>query len=75
MQDFLLNAIQNVKKQPSVTYIPIEEFDGIEELTEFVETAYKNGVAALLQYDTRDNHQDVVVQIFNRMTVAVRLTK
>ena len=75
MEDFLLNAIQNVKKQPSVTYIPIEEFDGIKELAEFVETSERNGVVACLHHETSDSHQGVVVQIFNRMTIAVGVTK
>ena len=75
MEDFLLNAIQDVKKQPSVTYIPIEEFDGIEELAEFVETSEKNGVVAYLHHETSDSHQGVVVQIFNRMRIAVGVTK
>lgn len=68
MKDYLSNEMQNAKGQTYITDIPIEEFDGIEELTDFVKKTKRHGLGTVLHYETSNFHQGVVVQIFDKET-------
>lgn len=72
MKDFLLKEMQNTKGQDYIIDIPIEEFEGIEELTEFVKKAKSHGIGTVLHFETSNFHQGVVVQIFDKESCTVK---
>lgn len=65
MSEFLKMELEKIKGKTYITDIPIEEFESIEELTEFIKVAKKSHCGTVLHYETSNFHQGVVVQLFD----------
>lgn len=72
MSEFLKNEIEKIKGQTYIVDIPIEEFDNIEELNQFVRLAKKEKCGAVLHHEVSNYHQGVVVQLFDKETCEIK---
>lgn len=68
MNEFLKNAIKDVRGVSYIQCIPIEDFDNVDELTLFVKTAKTNNCGVVMNYETSNFHQGVVVQLYDKKT-------
>lgn len=66
MREFLKNELEKVKGLTYIVNIPIEEFQSIEELTEFVKTAKQRKCGVVLYYETSNCAQGVLVELFDK---------
>ncbi|MFG6392874.1 MAG: hypothetical protein K1W24_01590 [Lachnospiraceae bacterium] len=72
MNEFLKNALEEIKGQTYISSIPIEEFSNKEELVVFAKIAKEKKIGTALHYETSNFYQGVIVEIFDKDTCEVK---
>ena len=68
MNEFLENAIKEIEGASYIRSIPIEDFENIDELTSFVKMAKANSCGVIMNYETSNFHQGVLVELYDKKT-------
>ncbi len=68
MNEFLKNEIKDVRGLSYILSIPIEYFGNMDELTLFVKTAKTNNCGVVMNYETSNFHQGVLVELYDKKT-------
>ena len=61
-----------VKGTSHITVFPIEGFDDLSDLENFVKYMKRNGIGTVLHYESSNFHQGVVVQAFDKESCSVK---
>ena len=68
MNKFLKNAIKEVEGASYIRSIPVEDFKNMDEVTLFVRMAKSNNCGVIMNYETSNFHQGVLVQLYDKKT-------
>lgn len=64
--------LKEVSSVKHIVDVPIDEFNTIDEITELIKRAKKNGIGAVLHYETSNYHCGVVIQLYDKETCTVK---
>lgn len=58
--------VYDIKDTSWITDIPIEEFESLEDLEQFVKTMNENGIGVVIKTEYSNFHQGVLVEAFDK---------
>ena len=64
--------LEKVKGVSYIVDIPIEDFENISDLNNFVKEMNQNGIGVVLHHEQSNFHQGVLVQIYDKETCNVK---
>ena len=71
MRDYK-SVLKEVKGESHIVDIPIEEFENLSDLENFVKGMTENGIGVVLHDEHSNFHQGVLVQMYDKETCTVK---
>ena len=65
MKNFLKESLEECIGKSYINSFPLEEFEDLKELEEFVKKSKAKGLGVHLKYETSNMHQGILVQVYD----------